>query len=349
MTSPDAPPTQPQPEPERRRLTRSYTDRWIGGVAAGLGNHLGIDPIIVRVGFVVLTFISGIGLLIYLALLAFVPSDDGKPLAGGNRVAAVAVAAGLVVLTLIFAGPPAFILGPGILVLALLAVVVVLGLRAIGDTGDPARTAARVALVCLAVLAGLGAALGVGFVAALGGGVAIGILTVVTGLALVATAFVGGARWLIVPALVLALPLAVVAAADIDIEGGIGSREYRPASMGELQPGYRLGMGDIAVDLRDVRLPPGRTDLGIHLGVGHARVDVADDVCVTSDVKVGAGAVRMFDHVNDGVDVAFAEGAAPKPGQPVLHVAADLGMGALEVDRGGSPSQFAANGGVACP
>jgi phage shock protein PspC (stress-responsive transcriptional regulator) len=359
MTSPDEP-TLPQPEPAPdpdpppeapapRRLTRSSTDRWIGGVAGGLGRHLGIDPIIVRIGFVLLTFISGLGLLIYLALLAFVPSDDGKALGGGNRAVTVAAAAGLVVLALIFLGPPAVLLGPGLLVLALVAVVVMLALRAIGDTGDPVKTAARVGLICLGALAAFGAALGVGFVAAVGGGVAIGILTVVTGLALVATAFLGGARWLVVPGLVLALPLAVVAAGDIDIEGGLGTREYRPASLAEVQPGYRLGVGELDVDLRGVALPPGRTDLTVDLGIGHARVNVADDVCVTSDVQIGAGAAYMFDHVNDGVDVAFAEGGAPKPGQPVLHVDANLGVGQLEVDRSGTTSQFTSSGAVACP
>jgi phage shock protein PspC (stress-responsive transcriptional regulator) len=340
MTSPDE---HPPAEPAPRRLTRSSTDRWIGGVAGGLGRHLGIDPIIVRVVFVLLCFFGGAGILAYLALLAFVPSDDGKPLGGGNRTTTIVATAALVVAAVAFLGVPAFFLGPGLLVIALLAVAAVLVLRTIGDTGDPARAAARIALVCLAILAACGAALGVGFVAALGGGVVIGILTVVTGLALVATAFVGGVRWLIVPAFVLALPLAVVAAGDIDIKGGIGERQYRPADVAQVQPAYRLGMGSLELDLRDVTLPPGRTDLAVDLGIGHARIDVADDVCVTSNVEIGAGAAYVFDHVNDGVDVAFAEGGAPRPGQPQLHVDANLGIGELELARNGLISQ------VACP
>ena len=59
----------------------------------------------------------------------------------------------------------------------------------------------------------------------------------------------GGARWLIVPALVIVLPLAMVAAADIDVEGGVGDREYRPATMAEVRDPYGMGMGDIDVDL----------------------------------------------------------------------------------------------------
>ena len=62
-----------------RTLTRSTTDRKISGVSGGLGAYLGIDPVLVRVGFVVTTLASGIGLLAYLALLAIVPADEGHP------------------------------------------------------------------------------------------------------------------------------------------------------------------------------------------------------------------------------------------------------------------------------
>ena len=59
-----------------RTLTRSTTDRKISGVSGGLAEYLDIDPILVRVGFVVTTFASGVGLLAYIALLALVPRDD---------------------------------------------------------------------------------------------------------------------------------------------------------------------------------------------------------------------------------------------------------------------------------
>ena len=61
-----------------RTLTRSSTDRKISGVSGGLAAYLGIDPVLVRVGFVVTTLASGFGLLAYLALLALVPSDDAQ-------------------------------------------------------------------------------------------------------------------------------------------------------------------------------------------------------------------------------------------------------------------------------
>ena len=54
------------------RLERSRTNRVIGGVCGGLGEYLDIDPTFVRVVMVILG-ISGIGILIYIALLVLMP------------------------------------------------------------------------------------------------------------------------------------------------------------------------------------------------------------------------------------------------------------------------------------
>ena len=58
-----------------RRLSRSTTDKKLGGVAGGLAAYFAIDPLLVRVGFAVATLFSAAGLVAYLALLAFMPSD----------------------------------------------------------------------------------------------------------------------------------------------------------------------------------------------------------------------------------------------------------------------------------
>lgn len=58
------------------RLRRSSTDQYVAGVAGGLGRHFGIDPVILRVLFVVLTFFGGAGLLVYGAIWLLVPDDN---------------------------------------------------------------------------------------------------------------------------------------------------------------------------------------------------------------------------------------------------------------------------------
>ena len=71
-----------------RRLTRSTSDKMLGGVAGGLGAHFSVDPILFRIGFAVTTLFSGAGVLAYLAMLAFVPSDTGDRAPVGARPAA---------------------------------------------------------------------------------------------------------------------------------------------------------------------------------------------------------------------------------------------------------------------
>jgi phage shock protein C len=62
-----------------RTLTRSTTDRKISGVSGGLAAYLGIDPLLVRIGFIVTALTSGVGLIAYLAMMMLVPSDDAVP------------------------------------------------------------------------------------------------------------------------------------------------------------------------------------------------------------------------------------------------------------------------------
>ena len=58
-----------------RTLTRSTTDRKISGVSGGLASYLGVDPLLIRIGFVVTALTSGVGLIAYVAMMALVPSE----------------------------------------------------------------------------------------------------------------------------------------------------------------------------------------------------------------------------------------------------------------------------------
>jgi signal transduction histidine kinase/phage shock protein PspC (stress-responsive transcriptional regulator) len=60
--------------PFPRRATRSTEDRFLGGVAAGLADHLGLDPLPVRAGFIVSSIFGGFGVLLYLGLWMVLPS-----------------------------------------------------------------------------------------------------------------------------------------------------------------------------------------------------------------------------------------------------------------------------------
>ena len=59
----------------KARLTRSRENKMLAGVCAGLATYLDIDPVFVRLAFLVLLFASGIGLPIYLILWIVMPLE----------------------------------------------------------------------------------------------------------------------------------------------------------------------------------------------------------------------------------------------------------------------------------
>jgi phage shock protein PspC (stress-responsive transcriptional regulator) len=361
----EAGPERPQQEPPPpaaataaagapRRLTRSSSDRVLGGIAGGLGRYFDIDPIIFRIGFVVLTIAGGAGILAYLAAWLLVPDDPipGEAPVGRNK-ALTWIGVGILTLAacialgrgLFFAGPPLFGLG----LLALLGVALWRAAENRGDDGNVVLRRAGLAIL-LIVVAGVGfVAVGVG--AAVGGGAALAGLVIALGVALCVSAFIGGARWLVLPALIIAIPLGFVAAAGIDVDGGVGDRNYRPTSLTELRGGYQLGIGELRVDLRDVDLPPGRTPLKLDMGIGSVRVLVPEDVCVASDVQIGAGYARVFDRDSAGLDVDWRQIPTERPSAKRLLIDGHIGVGELQVvhnvvefDRGQWPDRQFDNG-----
>ena len=76
-----SPRSSPISEYSTRRLTtqpklyRSRGDRWIAGVCGGLGKHFSIDPILIRIGFIIAFFGYGAGLILYIILAIFIEEE----------------------------------------------------------------------------------------------------------------------------------------------------------------------------------------------------------------------------------------------------------------------------------
>ncbi len=64
-----------------RRLTRDRKNAVLGGVAAGFGNYFGVDPVLVRLVFILLAFLNGFGLVAYAVGWVIMPREDES--AGG--------------------------------------------------------------------------------------------------------------------------------------------------------------------------------------------------------------------------------------------------------------------------
>lgn len=72
----DAPAPEPPPVLAPPRLTRSRSEKMIGGVCGGAGRHLDVDPTLLRLGLVILTvFGAGVGVVLYLAAWILVPLE----------------------------------------------------------------------------------------------------------------------------------------------------------------------------------------------------------------------------------------------------------------------------------
>ena len=72
-----------------RTLTRPTHDRMLAGVASGLADYAGIDVLVVRIAFAVLTFLGGAGIPLYLACWLLIPAE------GCDQSVAAGVAADL--------------------------------------------------------------------------------------------------------------------------------------------------------------------------------------------------------------------------------------------------------------
>jgi phage shock protein PspC (stress-responsive transcriptional regulator) len=71
------------------QLARSSTDKHLGGVCGGLGEYFTLDPLIIRVGFIVAA-LMGWGVFVYLLLWIVLPERADEP--AGQRSSAVAIA-----------------------------------------------------------------------------------------------------------------------------------------------------------------------------------------------------------------------------------------------------------------
>jgi phage shock protein PspC (stress-responsive transcriptional regulator) len=341
---PSPPPSSPgagdqsPPPSSPRRLVRKRGDRVIGGVCAGVAEYLNVDVLIVRIVAVASVFLAGLGLLLYLGALLLVPDEDGQTYGDTTTIRGrILTALGVVALV----GAAAVVLSGAVLgslaVLVPLAAIALVGLvvwwLVAGDAfeGDWKAILRRsalglgVLLLCLAIfIAG-------GWATAAGGGEVVAALVIAAGAALLVGAFYRPVRWLVLPAVSLGLGVGFVSAAGVDLDGGVGERNYRPSLAADVRDRYELGAGRLVLDLRNADLPKGDLPVKMDLGMGRAVLIVPEDVCVASRAQVGMGEASVFDQESGGIDVDYEELPTAPPAVTRVVVDADVGLGAFEV------------------
>ena len=347
------------------RLRRSTTDRKIAGVAGGLGRHLDVDPLVLRVALVVLVLFGGAGLLLYGVCWLFLP-EDGADRAMVNldersRTVALAIGGGLTALVLIghtwgglwFPWP-----------LALVALVVLWLVTRNGSaspapspvptsaypaqgpppTGpqqgwqppprpvDPRRRGPILFWITLAL-----SALGVGVLgvvdlagASLPSAAYPALVVATCGVMLLLGAFFGRAGGIIALGLVASLGLMVSAAAD---QWDGHHDRFTPTSVVAMGDHYDFSGGDRVIDLRDiadVSALDGRT-LRIRGEFGRVRVYLPAGVGVDATTRItGFGHVDVLGDQQGGTD--FTQTTTADPGSDVvMTLDVELGVGSIEV------------------
>jgi len=165
---------------------------------------------------------------------------------------------------------------------------------------------------------------------------------VAIGAGLVVGAFVGRARWLALLGLLLVVPLAVTQVAGdlaLDVSGGVGERTVRVTDPADLDEGYRLGIGSLELDLRDLELEPGRTAVvEASVGLGELVVSVPPDVRVEGVARVRGGEVRLPDgsrFSGPGERAILVPGNEEEEGAGRVELRLDAAFGEIRVQRSG--------------
>jgi phage shock protein PspC (stress-responsive transcriptional regulator) len=278
----------------------------VAGVCGGLADYFEIHPAFYRVGFVVLTLLGGAGILIYAAAALVLP-DEGKehsvatamlrnrrdrpwPLIG---LALVGVAiASLLARATLWPHGDAWLL----LLLAGGAILWITrqGSAAVAATADAPTLAREDSRRMRRVFKGSAIALG----------------TIV--------------------ALVLVAAAICAAVFHVDLSNGVGDRRYVVASKQELRHDYKLGVGNLIVNLRNVRFRAGETEVRARVDVGELRVIVPANVALRVHGDAQLGQVEVLGRTADGRNV---DKKITQAGARVLVLDAHVGMGKVLVTR----------------
>jgi len=350
--------TIPGPVAEPRRLSRARDGRWLGGVSAGLGRYFNLSPMIYRIAFVALSLAGGTGILLYVAAWLVIPDDGAEDSIAAEAIKEhrerpwLLVGVGLIGFAAILALSSARVWpSPGNLwVAAALAGAAIVWWHT--STRDRTRSAvaapgeplpARVRRRSLGPLA-VGA-----LIAGLGG---IGLLDIATGwnvdwrivLAAAAVALGGliaagaatghGVGSVVVLALAVLAAFAVAAAVRVPLFAGIGDRTAHPTTLDSVHTRYEQGIGNLDVDLSDVRFPAGETHVTSTLGIGDLVIHVPNNVTVQVDARASTGKVSLFGTADSGTSVRDRVTAPGTDSTRVLVLDARVGLGQVEVVRG---------------
>jgi phage shock protein C len=98
-------PSEP-PQPTPRVVRRSRSERVLAGVCGGVGRYLGVDPVLLRIAFIILTLANGLGVIAYVVAWVAIPEErpdqpSGPPSEPRRETGRLVIGGSLVVLGLV--------------------------------------------------------------------------------------------------------------------------------------------------------------------------------------------------------------------------------------------------------
>lgn len=128
----------------------------------------------------------------------------------------------------------------------------------------------------------------------------------------------------------LGLLMAAIFAAvfDVHVRYGIEDRRYVVSNPQDLLDDYRLGWGDLQLDLSSIRLPPGETRVTARVDLGDVLVTVPRGVAVRARAEATAGRLDVLGRVKEGW---YVELRRPAQAARVLVLDTQVGAGTVQI------------------
>lgn len=165
------------------------------------------------------------------------------------------------------------------------------------------------------------------------GGLLLPIAIIVIGLVLLAGGRHVARSGLIGLGIVLTVLALLLSVAPMQVSLSAGDRTHTVTDPADLDPSYRLGAGTLTLDLRDLELPAGTTELAASVSMGELVIRVPADATVTGTGQVIAGEIASFDRTTGGIAPRRTLDDAGDAGGPVLDLQLRTGLGRIEVTR----------------
>jgi hypothetical protein len=148
-------------------------------------------------------------------------------------------------------------------------------------------------------------------------------------------AFVGGARWLALPALLLVPVILLASVVRLPLEGRGGDLDLVPQSVADLGGPYRVSVGRISIDLTAFEEQDVEVSLDASTVVGDIWILVPYDAHVVAEGYVGTGSIQFAEEVfDDGLEASLAARSEPRWGDGMtVHLTLEAGIGSVNVYR----------------